>query len=158
MFDALKNKVNKLKQLNTQKGRNEVLKSVFDDEDVKEFVIGLNTDGDDVGQLYFFGIDSTGDKLLPYAKRTVEIKKLEGLPFDRTTLFHEGDFYKTFVVKVFKNHFTINANPIKIDEDGEKSNLFENYGEDILGLTDDSKEELVDFILDEIIKEVKKVL
>lgn len=107
----------------------EIFKAVIDSK-MKDFIIELNQN-----QLFDLGEDSEGKRLFsflpdqPYAPYTIFIKEQSGLPSDRLTLFQTGAFYKSFKVEV-------EGNDIILDADGQKedSNLFEDYGEDILGL------------------------
>ena len=63
-------------------------------------------------------------------------KKKQGQFID---LKDTGEFYASWKVKVFQRFISIDANPIK-----EKNNLFDDYGEDLLGLTDDNLQILID--------------
>lgn len=115
----------------------------------KTLVIDLNTK-----EQLFEGVNSKGEELenirgFGYAQRTIEIKKEKGLPYDRITLFDTGDFYDTFKVIPFLGGFEIDANPIK-----ENTNLFDEFGEDILGLTEESREILVQYYTDVIRREL----
>ena len=82
-------------------------------------------------------------------KGQLKSKKEKGLPYDRITLFDTGDFYDTFKVIPFLGGFEIDANPIK-----ENTNLFDEFGEDILGLTEESREILVQYYTDVIRREL----
>lgn len=95
-------------------------------------------------QLFDEGIDSLGISLGVYSAKTIEGveglypgKKELGLPFDHVTLFQTGKFYDSFVISVLTSDFIIDADPLK--EDG---NLFDDYGVDVLGLTDENLERL----------------
>lgn len=116
---------------------------IFSDNEAKAEVIRLNTDE----QLFNKGVDSTSTPLdqigLPYAAKTVLIKKDQGLPFDRVTLFDTGEFYESFRVEAEKDGIVIFADTIKGGED-----LRERWGNDIIGLTDESIAELVLFVRD----------
>lgn len=134
MFDELKKLTDKAASLDI----NEVLYEIWQGEDVQEFIIELNTNA----QLYEQGIDSKGKDLGEYTPFTIEQKKISGLPYDRITLFQTGDFYTSFYVKPGAEGFTIIANPVK-----EDSNLFDDFGEDIIGLTEESLERLSKTVL-----------
>lgn len=97
-------------------------------------------------QLFEKGINAEG-KLLSeiggdYAESTVINKKSKGLPFDRITLFDEGDFYDSFKVEVVKGDIVIFANTIKMGID-----LQDRWSNEMIGLTEESKSDLVDFLI-----------
>ncbi len=111
------------------------------DSDIKELIIELNQK-----QLYELGEDSEGVSLGTYAPTTVMIKQAQGVPTDRITLRDTGDFYKSFTVNYLNNE-------IVLDADGQKddTNLFEEYGEDILGLNDANMSIFVDEVKKNIV-------
>ncbi len=119
------------------------------DIDMQNNIIKLNT----IDQLFNDGIDSLGDSLGEYSPFTVELKKAKGQPTNRITLKDTGDFYKTFKVEVKDDSFFINANPIKDD-----SNLFDDFGSEIVGLTEDNQKKISKTILDNTIKYIRKQL
>lgn len=126
---------------------------LWESEDVQEVIIDLNTKGDIIregGQLFNHGIDSTGADLGDYSNFTIEIKKASGLPFDRITLFQNGIFYDSFHVVPVGDGFKIEANPIR-----EDSNLFDDFGVNIVGLTAKSKELLANSVITQFSNYVK---
>lgn len=132
--------------------------NVFFNDEVRKFTLNLNR----VEQLFKEGIDSKGKVVGEYTGCTEERRK--GLTFSyegwdseklqgkNYTLYDTGKFYKSFDVIVYKDGFTIEADPLK--EDG--TDLTRKFRRDILGLTDKSKSELIDKILPLIIKEIRK--
>lgn len=120
--------------------QNDGLKFVFLQSDTRFFIIEQNT----YDQL-FEGLDSKGTELESigggYAASTIAIKQRKGLPFDRVTLFDEGDFYDSFRVQSGDKEFTITANSIKSGFD-----LQTRWGFELLGLTSERIEEVVEFI------------
>ena len=80
------------------------------------------------------GIDSTGTAIAPpYSPFTIMMKKVIGQPYDRVTLFNEGDFYRG-------GFLDITNFPAKIDSKDEKSTeLKYKYGEDIFGETESNQ-------------------
>ena len=129
---------------------------VFSDGFVQAFTLELNTQG----QLFEKGIDAIGKPLKDiggeYADLTKDLKLLEGLPIDRVTLFQEGDFYKSFNLIPGSDGLIIEADTIKEgDED-----LQNRWGTNLLGLTDESREKLiqeiaplvVQYIINEILR------
>ena len=125
------------------------------DVDLKKYIIKLNT----IDQLFDEGIDSLGDSLGEYSISTIEGtssylgKKAKGQPTDRITLKDTGKFYKTFKIEVKNDSFFINANPIK-----EDNNLFDDFGNEIVGLTEENQIKVSKIILDNTIKYIRKQL
>ena len=111
------------------------------DSDIQELIVELNQE-----QLYNLGEDSEGNTLGTYAPTTVMIKQAQGVPTDRITLKDTGDFYSSF--KVFYSN-----GEIFIDADGQKddTNLFDEYGEDILGLNDANMSIFIDEVKKNIV-------
>lgn len=134
---------------------------VFSDDQVQDFVLELNTGGGIFargikGQL-FSGVDSTGNELADiggdYSPITIQEKQFKGLPTDRVTLFDEGDFYNTFRIDVSKDSISILANTIK-----EGVDLQNRWGDELLGLTDESRSKLINEIIPIIIAYIKEQL
>lgn len=113
------------------------------DSNMKELVIELNQT-----QLFELGEDSTGRRLWsfspsqPYSPYTMQIKQAKGQPTDRLTLKDTGRFYESFKVVVGSDEFIIDANGQKSD-----TNLFDEYGDDILGLNKFSMDEFLEKLL-----------
>lgn len=117
---------------------------------VKEFVIQINT----IDQLYEEGVDSLGRSLGDYAPFTVEKKKQKGDRYDHITLKDTGAFYDSWVVKVDRQGLLLDADDSsKYDEP-----LFEVWGEDVLGLTDENMEKLALIIRENYINYVREQL
>lgn len=114
------------------------------DNDVQNEIIRINTED----QLEEEGIDSLGRKLGNYAPSTIAYKRRKGQRYDHVTLKDEGDFYNSFNVKVNVNEIIIDA------DDSSKYNkpLFEVWGVDVLGLTDDNMNYIKEMILENYIK------
>ena len=113
------------------------------DKDVQDEMIRINTED----QLEEEGIDSLGRKLVDYAPSTIAYKRRKGQRYDHVTLKDEGDFYNSFNVKVNVNEIIIDA------DDSSKYNkpLFEVWGVDVLGLTDDNMNYIKEMILENYI-------
>lgn len=99
------------------------------------------------------GTNSKGDIIGLYSLATEFIsngKKEQGEPF---TLFDTGDFYASMFVVVFRDSFMIEA-------DGQKDdgNLFEKYGENITGLTNENLQIIKTKLQAHYINYAKKVL
>ena len=118
---------------------------------VQAFIIKLNTDQLSVG------LDSTNEIFGLYKSLSYENFK-QGLPGRKAArgvvdLRLTGEYYRSFVVQVFKNgDFDIDSNPLTPDG----GNLIEKYGKDVEGLTESSFDKFIDFILPLFIDETKK--
>jgi hypothetical protein len=145
----------KLKELTT-------LKLWYDslDERVKEFIIHLVQ----YAQLYSRGIDENGQIIGTYSQLTEEInpEKIAGTPY---TFKDTGEFFKSFTVRPLSEGFIIDADDVKYGfvRSGDSivpkiTKLFDEYGERIIGLTDESMDELKKMMLIKFIENVKKVL
>lgn len=133
-FGPISNKINAMKRLNETKMLHDILR----DKEFQEYVLDLNRQG----QLFDEGINSEDEsiKLIggDYSAKTKRIKQAKGQPTNRVTLKDTGGFYRSFAIRNTADGFEIVANTIK--EDGD---LAERWGKEILGLTDESKMELV---------------
>lgn len=117
------------------KGReSRVFRRVLNNQEVRDLVKWLNTQE----QLFKKGIDSDGMVLGAYSPFTVEIKKSKNQRFDHITLHDEGDFYASWRVLVLNNRIDITVDDSsKYDEP-----LLSVWGEKVVGLTEDSMEDL----------------
>ena len=137
---------------------NKILFEVWKKQKVKEFIIELNTKGQSTSQLYEKGINSKGVSLGDYADSTIngtssfEGKISKGQRYDHITLSDSYDFYDSFYVNAFTDSFSIEADGRK-----ENVNLLNEY-KDIVGLTDENKNILIEFIKPFFIEEAKKFL
>ena len=119
---------------------------------VQKFILDLNR----TDQLFNKGVDSKNKALGIYTPYTINSKEERGVPVPsdfHITLFDTGQFYSTFVIIPGKDFFEIDANPIR-----EDSNLFEDFGEDILGLNDENLQVLIDFFKETIQLRVREQL
>jgi hypothetical protein len=82
-------------------------------------------------------------------------EKLEGTPF---TLYDTGEFYNSMMIEVFNDYIEINGDGLKVDEFGQTTDLFQEYGYEIIGLTDESKEKLAQELIDRFNYEYKRLL
>lgn len=105
------------------------MKHLFQQPSFRKLIIDLNTEE----QLYSQGVDSKGVQLGEYSTYTRGLKQNKGQRFDHITLKDTGEFYKSFSIKLEGSSFRIVA-----DGQKEDTNLFKEYGIDILGLTEDS--------------------
>lgn len=131
------------------------MKHLFNDRNFRKLIIDLNTEE----QLFEQGIDSTGRKLGEYAIATIEGtknfrgKKQKGQPYDHITLKDTGAFYKSFQIKY-------EGTSLRITADGQKddTNLFQEYGIDIVGLTEDSMSVVITAALPIVQRYIKDVI
>jgi len=134
---------------------------VAETKEFKEFVVLLNQDN----QLEK-GVNSDGVRLeevrndrpgLGYSNSYALLRQRKGLLTDRITLDFTGRFRNSFEVNVIKNAdevlIAINANTIKEDKDLRKV-----FGPEILGLSEESIEILVEFTREAIQKNLRKLL
>lgn len=137
--------INKLKSLESEMF--EAVKMVLQDN--KEIILDMNSEE----QLYEKGITRHGVEIAsfaPYSPITVEIKREKGQPTNRVTLRDEGDFHYSFYIEFTETGFEIKAS------DWKAKNLVANYGESILGLTEENFRDLaVNYVAPEILKILK---
>lgn len=108
-------------------------------------------------QLFEKGVDEDGDIIGVYSEFTeiINPEKIAGTPY---TLFDTGAFYNSMFIVILKDSFVIDADPIKVDEDGNTTDLFRKYGEGIVGLTKESKTLLSEEFKRRSIIEYKRLL
>jgi hypothetical protein len=127
---------------------------------VKSKIIELNTQN----QLFLKGIDSKGKKLKSasfsailndevYAAMTIALKEAKAQPTDRVTLKDTGDFYESFNVKATDDALIITANTMKEDND-----LMEVWGDDIIGLTDENLQVIINMARFAVQEYVRKTI
>lgn len=127
----------------------------------KRLVIALNTEGKPTSQLYQLGEDSLGRGLIgktilkdgSYTPFTVNEKNQKGQRTDHPTLKDSGAFYASFIVRPYKGGFEIDADPIK-----DNTNLFNELGEDILGLNDENLQIIINFYKDAITEALQNTI
>ena len=108
-------------------------------------------------QLFDQGIDEDGDVIGYYSEWT-EMMNPEKVAGTHYTLKDTGEFFESFYLTIYPDYFEINANPIKVNEDGETENLFYKYTEAIMGLTSESKDKLGREILRRYRLELYKII
>ena len=133
-FGDLRKRLEKFKQLNADN----LAYKLANTSKFQELVVELNTKE----QLFNKGEDSTGRRLSDiggkYSPVTMEIAKFKGTPKKSASdinLHDTGDFYDSFRVTPYIGGFEIDAEPIKDD-----TNLFKEWGENIVGLNEENKE------------------
>lgn len=149
----LKTLQNRITKLNL----NLLLKKIFNNREVKDFVIERNQE-----QLYYRGIDAKGNKIKTYhanspnvySNRTISIKSSKGQPTGVVTLKDTGEFYKTFKETGQNEYAEITAN---FEVHGES--ISENVDtENILGLIQENKNVLIEFIKPMFVKNFREAL
>jgi hypothetical protein len=135
---------------------NETFNIVLGNKVIKKEIIKMNT----INQLYNEGIGSDGVKLSDvggeYSLVTMSISKEKGRPKasrNRITLKDTGEFYRSFRVYVFSGVVRIQADTIKDGKD-----LQDDWGDNILGLTNENKQKLINIARQEYIKFIRKKL
>ena len=119
-----------------------IIENILKDKGFQRFIIDLNTEG----QLFEKGIDSLGVSLGEYSDFTKAVKRIKGDRIDHITLLDTEEFYKSFAIKVQNGGFLIVA-----DGQKEDTNLLERYGKEILGLTDENLQIVIDAIKEKLI-------
>ena len=125
---------------------------VFSDPTFKRWILDLVRQD----QLFDKGVDEDDDIIGTYSEATEMINpsKVAGTHY---TLFDSGDFYKSFVIRVGKRIFEIDADTS--DMDGENWWVQNNITKDaILGLTDENKTKLSIEVKRRFIIEARKIL
>jgi len=126
-----------------------ILSILIERPEFQDLIIELNTEK----QLFDKGIDAEGQSLGIYQPFTIAIKREKGQPVNRVTLKDTGDFYKTWDVRVENGDIIIEA-----DGDKDDKNLMDVYGEDIVGLTQENLQILIDEIKKHTPELVKELL
>lgn len=72
---------------------------------------------------------------------------------DVINLYDTGEFHESIKVKI-ENDLLFTADPIKVDDNGRITNLFEEWGEDIIGLNEENLQNLIDQVKDILISEI----
>lgn len=148
-FERTKKLFNALIRLDETK----IINAILSDKNFQKFIISLNQND----QLFDLGIDSLGVSLGEYADTTIEGtssfkgKKDKGQRFDHITLLDTGGFYKSFTITVSGGGFIMDANPIK-----EESNLFDDWGKEIVGLTKENLQIVIDAIRERILTKIRE--
>lgn len=123
----------------------EGLAVVFDNPRVKQEIIRLNTE-----EQLFEGVNAKGEFLDDiggaYRPFTIAEKIRKNQVYKHTTLFDTGEYYNSYTVKVDEFGITIGSDPVK---DGD--NLEDDYGSDLMGLTEDHQIKIFQFITNDYV-------
>ena len=128
----------------------EIWTRVFSNKELQNTIIVEYIQQD---QLFEKGVDESGEVIGYYSSVTENVYNPMKKAGEHYTLLDTGDFYRSMVFVFGKDFFEIDADPIK-----ENDNLFEKYGEGIIGLTDESKEKLRLELLQRYEAEVRSIL
>lgn len=161
MFKRLDKLVKNVKSLDQEI----IFLKIVNSQKVKQFIIDLNT----FDQILTDGVNSKGETLPGYkydyfeeitytsfGGKTITKDKQRGAPY---LLVDSNKMFQSFNIQVDGDGFVIDAETIKTDDlpDGGTSSF--NYQDlDILGLTNESKNKLVQEILPMVRQEVRGVL
>ena len=132
-----------------------VFEVIGNDKGIQKEILDLNR----WAQLYDKGINSDGVSLSSvrpqggYTSFTVNIKRQKSQRTDHVTLRDSGEFYKSFRINASNDFFEIDADPQK-----DETNLFDEWGADILGLTDESKSILSNLLIPLLQEKLKQTL
>lgn len=130
---------------------------IGNEEEITNLIIRLNTEGEDTSQLYELGINSEGVELEDiggfYSDVTIELKKEKGQRIDHVTLKDTGDFYMSEEVKATELGFEFEADPIKDD-----TNLFDEWGEEVLGLIPENLQIVIHKMINRYIEETLRII
>ena len=108
-------------------------------------------------QLYKKGVDENDKIIGLYSAYTEHInpEKKAGTPY---TLLDTGAFYGSMNIEISGMNLIINADPIKVDFKGKKTDLFKKYGEEIIGLNKESMEKLKALLKVKFQDEIRRLL
>ena len=159
MFDALIEVATAAKKLD----ENKILQQVMSEPLVQAQILDLNK-----AQMYEKGVNAEGKSMGDYAPFTVEYKISVGQRHDHITLKDTGKMYDSMRVKAQREETVITANTVKeragktvYAGPGDKgiviSDLDEQYGP-ILGLTDESKEQILPEITERFLEKTRAAL
>ena len=134
-----------------------ILFKVFNKKSVQKFIESLNreqlAESVDARGIQLSYIDRNGNERTSYSPLTEKLsggKKKVGQPFN---LKDTGEFYKS--IKAFPE---LKGIEITADADKEDDNLFQKFGKDIVGLTYENLQKLIEFIKPLFIEVVRKEL
>lgn len=135
---------------NAQKvNTNEILKTIWSEPFVQDFIIDLNTK-----QQLFLGDLGNGGKMPEGSPSYIASKGNKAAPDGvSTNLFLSGEFYSTFDINILPSGFVIIANTAIYGKDFKDL-----YGFDILGLNEENLQKLIDFIREDYQAELAKRL
>jgi hypothetical protein len=105
-------------------------------------------------QLMDQGIDATGEVIGYYSWTTHRLTNGRKEFNTHYTLYDTGEFFRQMFVVVLRDAFVVDSDGADKGED----NLFEKYGEDIVGLTDGNMDKLKEVLRPKYIQAARKGL
>ena len=120
----------------------------FDKETIEQIIDWIKID-----QLEKEGINDLGQVIGLYSFATENISNGRKKAGDPYNLYDTGYFLQTLTVHVFKDYFITDA-------DGQKKNenLFDKFGDGIIGLTDENLSKLILILKDNFLQYARKIL
>ncbi|NQY01491.1 MAG: hypothetical protein HRU18_12055 [Pseudoalteromonas sp.] len=130
----------------------EILKVIWSDPFVQDYIVELNTNQQlKQGKLGNGGdMPEAGESWLNFKKA---VKGADNFPSDKVNLFFSGEFFDTFDIEVLNNGFLIVANTAIYGRDFQTI-----YGFDILGLNEENLQKLINFIREDYQEELARRL
>ena len=104
-------------------------------------------------QLFDKGVDANNEVIGYYSIITETQYNPSKKAGEHYTLLDTGEFFKSMFIQVLNDSFEVNANGKK-----QNTDLFVKYGNDIIGLTTESKEKLVDILTKKYIEYAIQIL
>lgn len=153
---AFRNLFKNIAKLDGDKLMNNVLSN---DKGLQQDILDLNRQD----QLYEQGTNVQGYLLGEYTRSTIvgtaeyAGKESKGQKSDHITLNDTGEFYDSFKFKTEPNDFVITAD-LLIHGEPMKSRAYGEYGNEILGLTEESKRIMFGWIKTPFINEMRKAI
>lgn len=150
MFDRLYKLIDNVNEIDL----NKICLEIWKDGKVQRVIIDLNR----YEQLFKLGVDANGLVIGEYGYYSDFIS--DGVKAFGThyTLNDTGVFYESMKVKDYNDGFSILADTVKQNKVGKVTDLAKKYGVDILGLTDQSKDEIIKKIIPIIITHTKELI
>lgn len=116
-------------------------------EQYEEDLVDLNKD-----QMNEQGVDSKGNRIEPdYAPSTVAVKTAEGQTFSHVTLRDTGSFQRSMYLFIQGDSFDFDSS------DSKTPDLVAKYGDNIFGLTSESKREAFTMLIPSIVRQFKQI-
>lgn len=146
----LKKLVNNISNLNV----NSLAQKVFKEQGITKLIINLNREN----QLFAEGLGVDGEVIATYSPASELLSqgisgkgfpKRAGEPFN---FYSTGNMYNSFSVRIEKDGFVINADTSDLLDGSKKIKS----DKEILGLTDESKKELIKTIIPLFAKQLRK--
>lgn len=153
MFDLMQTKIGELLLKTRDLVFADIWRAVFRDEQFQTEIL----DWVRWEQLFADGVDELGEIIGTYSSYTAMLnpEKAVGTPY---TLYDTGAFYASMVMTVLDNAIEIDADGNKVDEFGQTTDLFTEYGDGIIGLTDENKTRLANELVERFQIEAKRIL